>query len=257
MQITDNREKLFFLLGGQDLEMQTIRQVLDAQKIAYADHGLRWDNALLSSYQKELEEMSDKGFCMYGIELREDIPFPLGYRTIDHHNDSDRLPTALEQVMSILHLPMNRHLQLVAANDKLYIPGLLKLGATAEEIAVIRRADRKAQGITDEDEQFAEKAINENKIKVGDLWVIRAFSSRFSPICDRMFPYRCLLVYTDSEWMYYGEGADMVRKCFEDDCLSGNLFYGGGENGYVGVKYRAYSPGEIQKMIERIKTIER
>lgn len=49
-------ERQLFLLGGHDLEMLTIRQQLDRTGIAYVDHQLRWDNARLSSYRKELEE---------------------------------------------------------------------------------------------------------------------------------------------------------------------------------------------------------
>lgn len=255
MQIENSLNKCLFLLGGYDLEMLTIRQLLDKQAIAYVDHQLRWDNARLSNYQKELESAINQGCCVLGIELQEDIPIPSGYRRIDHHNERTNFPTALEQVMSLLHLPMDRYLQMVAANDRAYIPGMLELDATEEEIAVIRRADRKAQGVTSEDELLAEKAIAQNSEKVGDLLIVHALSSRFSPICDRLFPYQRLLVYTDSEWMYYGEGAIQVRKYFEDDFLSGKLFCGGGENGYVGIQCGAYSSDRIQEMVEHIKTI--
>lgn len=255
MQINGSLNKYLFLLGGYDLEMLTIRQVLDEQAIAYVDHQLRWDNARVSNYQKELDDALNQGYSVFGIELREDIPIPSGYRRIDHHNELTCLPSALEQVMSLLHLPMDRYQQLVAANDKAYIPGMLELDATKEEIAVIRRADRKAQGVTAEDELSAEKAIAQNSEKVGDLLIVHAFSSRFSPICDRLFPYRCLLVYTDSEWMYYGKGATRIRDYFEDEFLSGKLFCGGGENGYVGIQYGAYSSDKIQEMVEHIKII--
>lgn len=253
MQVRNKFEGMMFLLGGHDLEMLTIRKMLDKAGIKYADHGLRWDNACLSSYRKELDEASDKGWTVWGIELQEDIALPPCYQRIDHHNDLAHLPSALEQVSGVLHLPMDRYLQLVAANDKAYIPGMLQLNATAKEVEVIRRADRKAQGVTDKDELLAEKAIAENCKKVGNLLVVRALSPRFSPICDRLYPYRCLLVYTENEWIYYGEGTMWVRKCFEDDFLAGRLFCGGGENGYVGIKGEVYSSDEIQIMVEHIK----
>ena len=255
MQIADQKNKLFFLLGGLDLEMFTIREILDKQGIAYVDHKLGWSNAFLSSYQEEMRDALENGLSVFGIELQEDIPIPLGYKAIDHHNELEYQPSALEQVMSLLHLPMNRYLQMIAANDKAYIPGMLKLGATAEEIEVIRRADRKAQGVTEEDELLAEKALKERCSKVDDLWVVRALGSRFSPICDRLFPYQRLLIYTDTEWMYYGKGVDEVRKYFKDDYFAGKLFCGGGENGYIGAKYQAYSSEEIQKMVECIQKI--
>lgn len=253
MQVKTGLEQSLFLLGGHDLEMLTIRNVLDKEGVKYADHGLQWDNALLSSYRQELKEACDKGWTVWGIELQEDIPVPPSYKRIDHHNDLVHLPCALEQVLDILHLPSDRYLRLVAANDKAYIPGMLQLNATAEEIENIRRADRKAQGVTIEDELLAEKAVAENCEKVGDLLIVRALSARFSPVCDRLFPYRSLLVYTENEWIYYGEGAMRVQKCFKDDFVSGKLFCGGGEKGYVGIKCGAYSSDEIRAMVECIK----
>lgn len=250
-------ERQLFLLGGHDLEMLTIRQQLDRTGIAYVDHQLRWDNARLSSYRKELEEASAKDWIVYGVELQEDIPKPPGYRAIDHHNSFAHLDSALEQVMALLGQPMDRYQQLVAANDKGYIPGMLEIAATQEEINLIRHADRKAQGITDEDESLAEKAVTNNCTKIGDLFVVKAFSSRFSPICDRLFPFRSLLVYTDEEWVYYGKGMENVKKFFEKEYLADNLFCGGGENGYVGAKCGVYSLEEIQKMVEHIKMIEK
>ena len=247
-------EQLFFLLGGADLEMQTIRDVLVCQGIPFADHHLRWDNALLSSYQKELQEIKE-GQTIYGIELREDILPPACYRAIDHHNGLSSFPCALEQVMEILQLPMNRYEQLVSANDKAYIPGMLALGATSEEIATIRLDDRKAQGVTEEEEHLAERAIADNKEFVNGLIIVHALSSRFSPICDRLFPYHKLLVYTDSEWMYYGEESTKVRELFSNELAEGNLFYGGGEQGYVGIKQNVYDKNEILEMVDQIKNL--
>lgn len=248
------KENLLFLLGGADLEMQTIRDVLYCEGIPFVDHDLRWDNALLSSYKSELQSVED-GQIVYGIELREDIIPPDCYRAIDHHNELSASPCALEQVMEVLQLPMNRYQNLVAANDKAYIPGMSALNASEEEISSIRRADRKAQGVTDEEERLAEKTIESNLEMKDDLIIVYALSSRFSPICDRLFPYNKLLIYTDSEWMYYGEGCCSVRDLFSDELASGNLFYGGGERGYVGVKQNVYDKDEIMEMINRIKNI--
>ena len=248
------KEDLIFLLGGADLEMHTIRDVLSREGITFFDHHLRWDNALLSSYKLELHTVKD-GQIVFGIELREDIMPPECDRAIDHHNELSASPCALEQVMKIFQQPMNRYEQLVAANDKSYIPGMLELDASEEEIESIRRADRKAQGVTDEEEHLAEKAIASNLEIKDDLIIVQALCSRFSPICDRLFPYHKLLIYTDSDWMYYGDGCCSVRDLFADELLSGNLFYGGGEQGYVGVKQNVYKKDNIIEMINRIKNI--
>ena len=248
-------EDSLFLLGGYDLEMLTIRNLLESREVDYADRRLNWQTAVASSYHKEISEAEREGRTVYGIELREDMSLPPVYRRIDHHDDLAHLPSALEQVAEILHLPMDRRMQLVAANDRAYIPGMLRLGATAEEIEWIRRADRKAQGVTEEDERLAEKAIAENREEVGDLYVVRAFNSRFSPVCDRLFPYRRLLVYTDSEWVYYGEKALQVAALFKEEIDERKMFCGGGESGYVGTSKGRYSLEELMEMIDKIKRL--
>lgn len=247
--------KIIFLLGGYDLEMLTIREVLEHQGVAYADHHLNWHNARLSSYRQDIDEACCRECVIGGIELQEDIAVPSLYRRIDHHNELAYLPSALEQVLNILNLPMNRYFQLVAANDKAYIPGMMQLGATAEEVENIRRADRKAQGITDEDELLAEKTIAENCERIGDLLMVRALNSRFSPICDRLFPYNRLLIYTDDEWMYYGEGAMSVCRLFETDFKNGKIFYGGGDQGYVGTVKNIFPKEDLMEMIHKIKVL--
>lgn len=145
-----------FLLGGYDLEMQTIRELLDKLRIDYVDKKLGWNNALLSEYRDILDEYADKPDCtIYGIELKEDVPPPSNYVRIDHHNDFIDRPSSIEQVLSVLNITPDRHQQLVGANDARYIPGMLALGATRQEVDEIRKADRKAQGVTDEDERAA------------------------------------------------------------------------------------------------------
>ena len=130
---------------------------------------------------------------------------------------------------------------------------MLALGATDEEIRRIRRADRRAQGVTEEDETLAEKALAENLSRIGDLIVVKALNSRFSPICDRLYPYCSLLIYTAAEWMFYGDGAQQIRELFREEYHKGKIFYGGGPNGYVGAKASLYTEPEICKMIKKIE----
>ena len=245
-------DRMHFLLGGHDLEMLTVRDLLVREGIPFSDLHLRWDNAFLSSYAQVLGELPSD--CMvYGIELQEDIVLPANYRRIDHHNQCSHLPSVLEQVVGLLQIPMDRHMQLVAANDRAYIPGLVAMGATKEEIDEIRLADRRAQGVTEEEERLAEKAIAENLSHTGRVITVKALCPRFSPICDRLYPYTALLVYTGNEWMYYGEGAKSVREMFAAELHQGKLFYGGDDNGYIGIKQECCSAAEITEMIERIK----
>lgn len=251
----DNEKYFLFLLGGNDLEMITIRTVLEKRKIRFIDRQLQWDNACLSNYKEELNFYGSIGspWRIFGVELREDMVVPPNYTMIDHHDQYADYPSSLEQVMELLRLPLNRHQSLVAANDRAYIPGLQAMGATIVEISDIRCADRKAQGVSEEDEKLSELAIANNREDLGDLIVVHALSPRFSPICDRLFPYRRLLIYTDTEWMYYGEGMIQIKKLLEGTTLNNSLFHGGGNNGYLGIKQGSYSPDEICKMVEQIK----
>jgi len=64
-----NKENVIFLLGGHDLEMITIRDVLDAENIAYIDESQKW-GAKLSDYSEKLEAFKEKRF--YAVELTID-----------------------------------------------------------------------------------------------------------------------------------------------------------------------------------------
>ena len=251
-----NRKKTLFLLGGHDLEMQTIRDILDSQNYKYIDNNLSWNDAKLSKYENQLKDFIIKEPCgiVFGIELENDIAIKSHhYQAIDHHNEFENQPCALEQILSLLQLSTNRKYQLIAANDKYYIPGMLNLGATMEEINAIRLADRQAQGITEQDEQMAEEAISKQLIQIGNLTIIHAYNSHFSPICDRLFPYDSLLIYTNTEWIYYGKYTEQIKKKFFNEYQKGNLFFGGGKNGFIGSKQNIYTEKEISQFIKYIK----
>lgn len=239
-----------FLLGGYDLEMLTIKQMLEGKEdCIIMDKHLLWDNARLSAYKDALSIFAD--YEIYGIELQEDSSLPLNYHRIDHHNDWADKPSSLEQVAEILGEMLSRYQQLVAANDRGYIPAMLALGASQEEIDDIRRKDKEAQGVTEEDEALAEKAIAENLHVYKGVIVVKALTSRFSPICDRLYPYKRLLIYTDAEWMFYGEGKEKLVRLLAEDISQKKVFHGGGDNGYIGAVQYAYNKTEIEKFIKQ------
>ncbi|MDR1403248.1 MAG: hypothetical protein LBJ60_06065 [Tannerellaceae bacterium] len=243
--------KRIFLLGGYDLEMITIRDLLQKYEETYFDNKLCWDNALLSSYKDVLDQYGNKtDTVIYGIELQpsSSVTMYANYRLIDHHNEYMRKPSALIQVAEILNHPLTRYEQLIAANDSSYISGMIKLGATHEEVKAIRRKDRINQGVTEEDEELAEQALKDKIEQIDDLIIIQSKTARFSAITDRLYPYRKLLIYTDKEWVYYGEDTDRIIRLFQDK----TLFYGGGFAGFVGVPQNKYSQEEIEQMKNQI-----
>lgn len=250
----NDKARFIFLLGGADLEMHTIRQLLDKNGYRYYDKHLRWENACLSAYRKEITDYTGDDTPLWvGIELQEDMNLPSNYISIDHHNRNAHKPSSLEQVAELLEIPLSRQEQLIAANDRAYIPGMKALQASDEEIAEIRRRDRMCQGVTEEEEKLAELVIREHIQVCDNLIVVRALCHRFSPICDRLFPYERLLVFTDEEWMYYGRQAEQLVKNFQSDIQHGGIFYGGGPDGYIGCKRKVYTSSEIQQHVELIK----
>ena len=154
----DNKENknmknknLHFFLGGNDLEMKTIKDLLDKQGVAYSDSNLGW-GATTSKYGEEIEKVAKEGKTPVIIELGIDSKLPENTINIDHHNENASKPASILQVCDLLGIEPTRKMQLIAANDSGYIPAMLEMGATKEEIAQIRYQDRAAQGITPEQE---------------------------------------------------------------------------------------------------------
>jgi hypothetical protein len=225
-----------FLLGGYDLEMLTIKDLLldngYIENINIFDQNLSW-GAKLSTYNYILGKAQNS--TIYGIELVEDIQTPNNYIAIDHHYENDNLPSSLEQIAKILNIKLNRYQKLIAANDAKYILGMKALGASKNEITEIRKKDRTAQGVSEKDEFLAEEAIANKKIQ-NDIAIIKSKTSKFSPIIDRLYEkHKQLLIYTDVELCYYGivKTQTLINK-YHKLLLSHNAYYGGNKS-YFGI----------------------
>jgi len=239
---------MIFLLGGHDLEMAEIRRIVNECGIECKDHGLEWNNAKLSAYSKILDETN----VFVAVELVTDIPLPKNYIPIDHHNENNNENSSIEQVIELLNsragieVKMTRDIQLIAENDKGYIPAMLKIGATTEEVEDIRQRDRKAQGATEDDERLAEESIRNNlKVEEG-LIIVESLTPKFSTITDRLFPFDKLLIYTDDELTYYGKGASKLNLLFPKLNFENKIYYGGGKDGYFGTKSNCLDLNELQ-----------
>lgn len=241
-----------FLMGGHDLEMETIKEMAGQQPDCKVfDLGLAWDNAKLSLYRDVIGWYSKSE--IYAVELLEDMDPPVRYHRIDHHNDMNGRPSSLEQVATLLGVELDRFQKLVAANDSGYIPAMKALGATDEEISEIRLRDRAAQGVTEEDERLAEKSLQDGMWRSDNIVVVKSQTSKFSTICDRVYPYNRLLIYTTSEWMFYGDGKSELVNRFAEDIRQKKIFHGGGERGYMGSVKGAYNQEEIEQFVNQIK----
>jgi len=202
-------KKRAFLLGGCDLEMATIEKMLKRYNQVYFNKNLSW-GAKLSDY----EEILQKDYCFYAVELKEDITLPTCYKRIDHHDDLSDNPSSIEQIAEILGIELGKFEQAVALNDKGYIPLMKKHGLSENTIKHIRYLDRKFQGVTAEDEKNAENAIKNYKLFKG-IKVYFTESKNFSPICDRIDDNE-YIIYNRKEAVYYGERVSKLAEKLKD-----------------------------------------
>jgi len=232
--LKNERSKNIFLLGGRDLEMETIRRGLEESGYVEGetlfDKKLAW-GAKLSAYADILAAHADAD-AIYGIELAEDIKPPKNYRRIDHHNDYAGKEASLLQVLKLLGREPTREEMLVAANDTGHIEGMKAVCATAEEIEAIRKKERQLQGITEEDEACAKEEIAKGKER-GRLFCIESTLETYTAIsdfCDR----RPLLVYGRGGVLFLGteDQVQALSKAYAKEVDEHHAFYG---RGYFGV----------------------
>ena len=235
------------------MEMLTIKRMLEEHGYQVMDRNLSW-GARLSSYRDVLEHADDHLTSIFGIELTDDIMVTdTRYHLIDHHNTNSHLPSSLEQVAALIGHILTDEEKLIAANDTGFIPAMAALGASKETIEDIRRRDRKAQGVTEEDETLATDSISRYLERIGNTLIVQSLTPHFSTICDRLFPYLRLLVFNDGEWTFYGEGKSALTLEFAPEIADGRIYHGGGENGYIGASKGAFPADEINSFVSTMK----
>ncbi len=250
-------QNYLFLLGGYDLEMLTIRKLLEANDLDFLDAGLDWSNATWKAYtQVDTKDkihlaISNKK-TIVGIELRGACPFNGDHIDIDHHGDRESEPSSIEQVANLLGLELTSEQTLIAANDKGYIPAMVEQGATEDEINKVRKADRKAQGVTEEDERLAKESIEKRLTEYEGITVVNSLTSKFSPIADLLWERESLLICNDKELNYYGVHKEKIVTQFKDFIEQGKAYYGGGNHGFFGLVKGCFSSKEIDKIKNEI-----
>lgn len=208
--MTDNKQNLHFFLGGRDLEMDVIKKLLEEEGVSYSDANLGWGNAKVSSYKEEIEKVVSEGKTPVFVELAHDMNMPFNFIDIDHHNENANRPASVLQVADMLGIDRTRDMELVGANDSGYIPAMIKMGASKEEVARVRRRDRMMQGITEEQENEAVRALRESTEVVNGVYIVRMKHSKTATVADRLFdenkPQNLLVFSDDGEINYYGDG---------------------------------------------------
>ena len=240
----ESQVPLYFFLGGIDLEMVAIRDLLQMHGFSVVDGNLGW-GAKLSAYKSELEELARSGDGVHPVlvELEIDAPAllspfnPGGYTIVDHHGDraGHDTPTALEQIRDLIGLPSEewtRFHELVAANDRGHILGLVEVGANQAEIEEIRLRERELQGISTAEDTTAAHAI-ENRVEThgGAVTRIDLPHAKTAAVTDRMSPalggpgYDNLVIFSPEEVNFFGNGSVIERldSRFPGGWKGGNL----------------------------------
>lgn len=234
---SNNVNNCIVFTGGYDGEMIEILNVCREVGVETVDKHLSW-GAKASDYAEEIAQAVSAGKTPVLVELTLDTEIPNCALIVDHHNENASRPSSLQQVLDLFGLKPTRRQQLIAANDSLYIPGMLALGATPEEIAAVRRADRAAQGVTPEQEAEAERAIADAEV-INGVVIVKMSHSKTSTVCDRMFDPELeerLLVLSekDGEANFFGNG-ELCKKLHNrfGGWMGGNL----SECGYWGCQH--------------------
>lgn len=230
-----NKNNLHFFLGGRDLEMETIRDLLDKQSVAYSDANLDWGNADVLAYRNEIAETVEKGMIPVIVELRTKdkdgkslMKLPSNIVIVDHHNENSGNDASVIQVCRLLGIEPTRYELLVAANDIGMGKAMREMGATKTEINKIRYLDRVAQGITPEQEKQAETALGNAKESGGVLFVTCEHSKTAS-ILDRLDrdTYLNVFMYSASDGKIIFSGDGFICKKLTEKFPQPNNFSGG------------------------------
>ena len=204
----NNNSNMVVMLGGYDAEMLAIADACREAGVAVVDKLLGW-GASASAYAEEIAAAVSEDKTPVLVELALDMELPEGVIVVDHHNENAGKPASILQVLDLLGAEPTRRQQLIAANDCGYIPAMLAIGATPEEVAAVRLADGSAQGITPEQESEAERAIAAAET-VNGVTIIKMAHSKTATVCDRLFnpnqEQRLLILSEDGESNFFGNG---------------------------------------------------
>lgn len=238
-------EKIFFIVPANDGEAVEIRKILQAASIDLVVTRQHWGATWVGLEPAVAEKIegfisANPSAVIYGVELGG--PARWGAINIDHHiyRDENRSneKSSIEQVAALLGVELTRHQTLIAANDKGYIPALRAMGATENEIKIVRAQDRLSQGVTPDQEAQAVADIRSAEIRDGK-WLIRCPKGSTSAITDRIFGQYIELLTVDGlngKWIYFGPRHMQFYALTEGGTTLARWAGGDPKNGFSGVE---------------------
>jgi len=272
----------YFFLGGADLEMQEIRNILISRNIKYENNKLSWNNAYWKNYKKIIEKKINEGYTIVGVELicKNDRPENEHIIDIDHHNYNRCKPAAIEQVAKMLDVKLNEYQKYVALNDKGYIPAMLQAGVSLKNIENIRHKDREVQGLDESEFEIAKK-MQEKQLTYkedADLYIIKVANEikSFTPYTDAFFFNKLneclkkkkskdcgeklakikLIIYNDNKFIYSGNIPTKILEKYKEEIQDCKAFFGGSEPyGYFGFTEEYMKEERVENILNKWKKI--
>ena len=244
----DKTEHIIFFIGGHDAEMCEIKTILTRNGCQFYDNDLAWNTANLSAYKSELQNFPVDSIPVF-IELKQDIPYPQNSIFIDHHGENSgfNVETSLEQIAKRIGVELDRRQQLICANDRGHIRGMLAIGASDEEVLDIRAYDRQSQGCSDFDCALGEEAIRNNlEEPFPGVAVVTSLTSKSAAIVDRLWNrYQSIVIKLPDNVLSASAPGTAISKLFKHyaDLKRYNpdisFWYGGNlpSYGYFGSNY--------------------
>ena len=202
-------KNMLFIVPNNDGESVEIQRLLKANNSMFLVTQQTWG----ASWDRLEDEIKDKinSFegLIYGIEL-QGKPINNGIN-IDHHkyenDDRSNSLSSLEQVAILIDAKLSYYQKAVSDNDKGHMKLMYRNGFDNATVSLVREQDRKAQGITDEDEKAAEDAIKKIQIK-NKLAIVELPHSKCATVTDRLYNKydNLLIICGDGELDFYGNG---------------------------------------------------
>ncbi len=234
-----------FIVPANDGEAVEIRKILQAAGVDYVVTRQTWGATwagLEPEVTRVVEELlsANPSAVVYGIELGG--PAHWNAINVDHHiyHDENRFneKSSIEQVAALLGVELTRHQTLIAANDKGYIPAMKAMGATENEIKIVRAQDRLSQGVTPDQEAQAVADVKAAEVR-GGKWLVRCPQGSTSAITDRIFGQYTELLTVDGlngKWIYFGPRHMKFYALTEGGTTLARWAGGDSKNGFSGVE---------------------
>ena len=247
-----------FVAPKNDAEAVRIIEILQEREEDVLVTSQSWGASWEGLEEDIKEELVGFDGVIYGIELKGSNPY--NAVNLDHHfyegDDRSNEKSSLEQVADIINYKLTDYDKMISCNDTGYIPAMqsLDIDITNEErealIIKVRALDRKCQGITEEQEQQAIEAIENNLEKINNTIIVKSPHSKCACYTDRLFGKydRLLIISEDGESNFYGDKLT-IETLFDkfQGWKGGNIE---GDSGYWG----GYGDQiEIENIVKRVK----